>query len=112
MLKKKPQVSEFRILVLELVILIPYGRATSYGAIARALGYPNQSRMVGRILANSIKEGIPAHRVVNSQGQLSGKLAFGSRNEMESLLRGEGVEIENDRIVDWKHIFWNPLSEL
>lgn len=112
MLKGKPDALEFRELVFQVVRLIPYGRATSYGAIARAIGYPNLSRMVGRVLANSTAEGLPAHRVVNSQGQLSGRAAFETASQMEELLKEEGVDVENDRIKNWKNIFWDPISEL
>lgn len=93
---------------------IPYGRATSYGAIAKAIGYPNMSRMVGKVMSrcDSAVSGIPAHRVVNSQGILSAKEAFGNSGEMQKLLEAEGVVIVNDRIINWKKIFWNPAKEL
>ncbi len=100
--------------VYEIVKTIPYGRATSYGAIAKAIGYSNLSRMVGKIMAtcDSSANNIPAHRVVNSQGILSGKDAFGSSNEMKQLLEAEGILVVNDRIKNWKTVFWNPLEEI
>lgn len=100
--------------VYEIVRTIPYGRATSYGAIARAVGYPNLSRMVGKIMGecDSAHTGIPAHRVVNSQGILSGKWAFGFSGEMQQLLEAEGIQIKQDRIQNWKTVFWNPLHEI
>jgi len=100
--------------VYDIVKIIPYGRATSYGAIAKASGYYNLSRMVGRIMGecDSAKEGIPAHRVVNSQGMLSGKDAFGDSSEMQRLLESEGVSVANNRIKNWKEVFWNPLNEI
>lgn len=100
--------------VYDVVRTIPYGRATSYGAIAKAIGYPDYSRMVGHIMAacNEEENNVPAHRVVNSQGVLSGKTAFGASNEMQRLLEGEGVRVVNDRIKDWKRVFWNPLEEI
>ena len=100
--------------VRDIVRLIPPGRATSYGAIARAAGYPNLSRMVGRILSRcgDAEEDIPAHRVVNSQGMLTARRAFGSGNEMQQRLEAEGVAVGNDRILNWKRIFWDPLREI
>lgn len=100
--------------VYEIVETIPFGRATSYGAIAKAVGYPNMSRLIGKIMSecDSTKTGIPAHRVVNSQGVLSAKEVFGYSGEMQKLLEAEGVCIINDRIKNWKKIFWNPIEEI
>jgi len=100
--------------VYDVVRSIPYGRATSYGAIAQAIGYPNLSRMVGRVMGecDSTISGVPAHRVVNSQGVLSAKEAFGNSDEMQKLLEAEGIVVKNDRIVNWKKVFWNPREEL
>ncbi len=104
----------FRRAIYDVVRIIPFGRATSYGAIAKAIGYPNLSRMVGRIMGecNSTENGIPAHRVVNSQGILSGKPAFGNGGEMQKLLENEGIKISNDKIKNWRKIFWNPSEEI
>ncbi|MCD8186310.1 MAG: MGMT family protein [Rikenellaceae bacterium] len=96
--------------VYEIVHLIPAGRATSYGAIARAVGMPRHSRLIGRILANS--QDVPAHRVVNSQEMLSARTAFQTPTRMQELLEAEGIEVRNHRIVNWKTIFWNPQEEL
>jgi len=100
--------------IYEIVQLIPPGRATSYGAIAKAIGFPNLSRMVGRIMSqcDSDVNHIPAYRVVNSSGILSAKEAFGTSREMQQLLESEGIVVINDRIQNWKHVFWNPLKEL
>lgn len=99
--------------VYQIVSHIPSGRVTSYGAIARAMGYPNMSRMVGRIMGECPSSlGIPAHRVVNSQGVLSGSDAFGSGGEMQKLLEKEGLKIVNNRICNWRSVFWNPLEEI
>ncbi|MDR3060720.1 MAG: MGMT family protein [Dysgonamonadaceae bacterium] len=100
--------------VYDIVNLIPYGRATSYGAIARAIGFPNWSRKVGKIMSecNSSENTIPAHRVVNSQGILTAGNAFGSDGEMQKLLESEGITVKNNRICDWKRVFWDPLKEL
>lgn len=98
--------------VYEIVSRIPFGRATSYGLIAKAIGYPEHSRLVGKIMSDSSSGDIPAHRVVNSQGILSAKSAFGYGNEMQSLLESEGIVVENDRIKNWRKVCWNPLKEL
>lgn len=105
---------DFRQAVYEIVRTIPYGRATSYAAIAKAVGYPNFSRMVGRMMSecDSAATGIPAHRVVNAQGILSAKDAFGESDEMQRLLQSEGITVKNNRIGNWKNIFWNPLEEI
>jgi len=100
--------------VYEIVRTIPKGRATSYGAIAKAIGYANMSRLVGKIMSESDSSitNIPAHRVVNSQGILSAKDVFGCPGKMQKLLEEEGIIVENDRIKNWKTIFWNPLEEI
>ncbi|MDR1761258.1 MAG: MGMT family protein [Bacteroidales bacterium] len=100
--------------VYDIVCLIPYGRATSYGAIAQAVGFPNLSRMVGKIMSqcDSATTCIPAHRVVNSQGLLSGSQAFGDSGTMQSLLESEGIIVVNNKIKNWKYVFWNPLDEI
>ena len=104
--------------VYDIVRLVPHGRATSYAAIARAAGYPSHSRLVGRMMAGCSDEGVegvegvPAHRVVNSQGVLSGRAAFGAPDRMQSLLESEGVAIVNHRIQNWKRIFWSPIDEI
>lgn len=98
--------------VFEIVRRIPYGRATSYGAIARAVGYPNMPRLVGKIMSESGDADIPAHRVVNSQGQLSAKDAFVNKGGMQALLEAEGISVRNDRICAWRSVFWNPIDEI
>jgi len=100
--------------VYELTRLIPPGRVTTYGAIARCLGSPQSSRMVGWALNQSHtgKEFIPAHRVVNRNGLLSGKHHFGGSRVMEELLRSEGVEVKNDQVVNFPMLFWDPLENL
>ncbi|MDU1892915.1 MAG: MGMT family protein [Dysgonomonas sp.] len=97
----------------QIVKMVPTGRATSYGAIAKAIGYPNNSRMVGAVMAQtSQSEKIPAHRVVNSQGVLSGREAFGTPSRMQELLEEEGIRVVNNRISNWKKVFWNPIDEI
>lgn len=94
--------------------LIPYGRVTSYGAIARYLGTARSARMVGWALNNShtLTEFIPAHRVVNRNGCLTGKHHFGTSDTMQQLLENEGVVIQDDQIINFKAIFWDPVKEL
>ncbi len=92
-----------------LVRCIPEGKVTSYGAIATALGRPRGSRMVGYAMrsAGSAYPPVPAHRVVNSAGILSAKAAFGG-TLMQQLLENEGLNIENDRVKDFRKVFWKP----
>lgn len=99
--------------VLETVKLIPEGRVTSYGAIAKYLGSASSSRMVGWALNTSIsaEDGIPAHRVVNRNGLLTGKIHF-KGTSMEDRLKKEGVEVQNDKIVNFDQYFWDPQKEL
>ena len=93
---------------------IPYGRVTSYGAIAKYLGSAQSARIVGWAMNDSHlqTEYVPAHRVVNRNGLLTGKQHFGNSNTMKQLLENEGVKIEEDKIVDFGKIFWNPIKEL
>lgn len=100
--------------VYEVVKLIPSGRVTSYGAIARFLGSAGSSRMVGWAMNQSHRmEGfIPAHRVVNRNGLLTGKHHFGGPEVMAELLQNEGVKVMNDRVVNFKELFWDPMQEL
>ena len=89
--------------VYDVVRLIPRGRATSYGAIAKYLGSPRSSRMVGWAMnaAHQFSD-VPAHRVVNRNGMLTGKMHFTSPNEMENLLEKEGIIVKDDKIIDFK----------
>lgn len=100
--------------VYEVVRRIPYGRVTSYGAIAEFLGSRGSARMVGWAL-NSTKDStgdIPAHRVVNRNGLLTGKRHFGGKDLMKELLESEGLIIEDDRIINFKEKFWDPKVEI
>ena len=98
--------------VYEVVKCIPYGKVTSYGAIAKYLGAARSARMVGWALSNlKYSEGyIPAHRVLNRNGQLSGKAAFGSPTLMQELLENEGVKVIDDQVVGFKECFWDPFE--
>lgn len=100
--------------VYEVVAQIPYGRVTSYGAIAAYLGSKGSARMVGWALNGSRFSvvNIPAHRVVNQAGLLTGKKHFGGPGTMEELLKSEGILVENNKIVHMEHYFWDPTKEL
>jgi methylated-DNA-protein-cysteine methyltransferase-like protein len=100
--------------VFELVRLIPKGRVTSYGAIAKSLGAGGSARMVGYAMSNAhlAHPTIPAHRVVNSSGLLTGKFHFSEPNLMQEMLEKEGVIVKNDKIQNFKEHFWDPLIEL
>lgn len=92
---------------------IPKGRATSYGAIAACLGARSSARMVGWAMNGAhSQKGIPAHRVVNRNGMLSGKSHFNPPEQMQLLLEAEGIQVKEDTIVDFKQVFWDPAKEL
>lgn len=99
--------------VYELVRQIPEGRVTSYGAIARVLGSAGSARMVGYALRYSFAAvpPVPAHRVVNRMGLLSGKAAFGSATMMEQLLANEGIKVVDDKVLDFDKLFWEPNDQ-
>lgn len=100
--------------VYAVVRMIPPGRVTSYGAIAAYLGTRMSARMVGWAMnaSHSTTPPVPAHRVVNRNGQLSGKANFGSANEMQTRLEMEGIQVKEDQVVDFKSIFWDPKQAL
>ena len=97
-----------------MVRLIPEGRVTSYGAIGKYLGAPRSARMVGWAMNASHRQHppVPAHRVVNSQGLLTGKHHFESPIAMEERLEAEGVNVRNDKVVDFRRLYWDPSAEL
>lgn len=101
-------------LVYEVARQIPKGRVTSYGAIAACLGTRLSARMVGWAMngAGKVKPKVPAHRVVNRVGLLSGKHHFSPPGSMEKALRKEGIKVKNDKIVDFEKHFWDPVKEL
>lgn len=91
---------------------IPYGKVTSYGAIAKALGTGRSARMVGWAMnAAHTLEDVPAHRVVNRKGLLTGKHHFDGTNLMQQLLESEGIVVEDNQIVDLEKVFWTPKIE-
>jgi methylated-DNA-protein-cysteine methyltransferase related protein len=99
--------------VYQVTRLIPSGRVTNYGAIARCLGTAKSARMVGWALnlCHNMKD-VPAHRVVNRQGLLTGKIHFGGPSVMQQLLEEEGVRVENDKVLDFEKLFWDPSVEI
>lgn len=100
--------------VYQVVRLIPAGRVSSYGAIASYLGTKGSARMVGYAMnaAHNAVPRVPAHRVLNRNGLLTGKFHFGTPNLMQQLLENEGVEVIDDKVKDFKTLFWDPAIEL
>ncbi|MCC7051008.1 MAG: MGMT family protein [Bacteroidia bacterium] len=100
--------------VYQVVRLIPHGRVTSYGAIAKYLGAARSSRMVGYAMNSAHTQllSVPAHRVVNRNGYLTGKNYFSSPTQMQELLEAEGHIVKNDQLINFKEKFWNPETEL
>ena len=101
-------------LVYEVARQIPKGKVTSYGAIAACLGTKSSARMVGWAMngAGKVKPKVPAHRVVNRIGLLSGKHHFSPPSSMEKSLKKEGIKVKNDKIVDFEKHFWDPVKEV
>jgi methylated-DNA-protein-cysteine methyltransferase related protein len=91
---------------------IPYGRVTSYGAIANYLGASRSARMVGYALNGSVAKDVPAHRVVNRKGLLTGKQHFQGTNLMQQLLESEGIVVIDNQIQNFEKVFWNPSKDL
>lgn len=100
--------------VFDIVRHIPKGRVTNYGAIAKALSTPRSSRMVGWAMntSHSQEEPIPAHRVVNRNGLLTGKAHFNPPTKMQEELEKEGIEVKEDKVINYKELFWDPATEL
>ena len=98
--------------VYQVAKLIPYGRVTSYGAIANYLGASGSARMVGWAMNGSIKKDVPAHRVVNRNGLLTGKHHFQGTNLMQQLLESEGIQVVDNKIQNFEKYFWDPMKEL
>jgi len=100
--------------VFDVVRQIPKGRVTSYGAVAAALGTKMSARMVGWAMnaAHHVKPRVPAHRVVNRNGLLSGKMHFEYPEQMQELLEKEGIAVLEDQVQDFRKIFWDPAKEL
>lgn len=108
----KPETLSFFERVYDIVRLIPYGRVTSYGAIAKHLGAARSSRLVGYAMNASHGKDVPAHRVVNRKGLLTGKHHFEGTNLMQQLLENEGVIVKDNQIQNLEDVFWSPSIEL
>jgi len=108
----KPETLNFFDKVYEVARLVPYGRVTSYGAIAIYLGAARSARMVGYAMNGSHGKDVPAHRVVNRKGLLTGKHHFDGTNLMQQLLESEGIEVIDNQIQNFDTVFWNPSKEL
>ena len=98
--------------VYEVARLIPKGRVTSYGAIGAYLGAKSSARMVGWAMNSAHGLDVPAHRVVNHSGLLTGKHHFGSPTRMQEILESEGIEVVNDQVQNFQQIFWDPIIEI
>jgi methylated-DNA-protein-cysteine methyltransferase-like protein len=101
-------------IIYEVVRAIPKGRVTSYGAVAAAIGAKSGARMVGYAMnaCTGVKPKVPAHRVVNRNGMLSGKHHFNPPELMQQLLEKEGIKVKDDKIVAFEKLFWDPVKEL
>ena len=108
----KQQTLSFFDKVYEVARLIPYGRVTSYGAIAKYLGAAKSARMVGYAMNGSHNKDVPAHRVVNRNGLLTGKHHFEGTNLMQQLLESEGVKVVDNQIQNFETVFWDPSKAL
>ena len=113
---KQPAVKEYSFFkdVYDVVRQVPRGRVTSFGAIATYLGTKLSARMVGWAMnaAHSATPKVPAHRVVNRNGMLSGKAHFATPTLMEELLKKENVSVKDDKVADFKNLYWDPVKEL
>jgi methylated-DNA-protein-cysteine methyltransferase-like protein len=107
----KPETLGFFEKVYEVARHIPYGRVTSYGAIAKYLGATKSARIVGYAMNNSEGKDVPAHRVVNRKGMLTGKHHFEGTNLMQQLLENEGIEVAENQIQNFDTLFWDPSKE-
>ena len=108
----KPETLSFFDRVYEVAKLIPFGKVTSYGAIANYLGAKRSARMVGYAMNGSHGKDIPAHRVVNRKGLLTGKHHFDGTNLMQQLLENEGIVVIGNQIQDLEEVYWDPMKEL
>ncbi len=109
-----PKTTDFFQNVFEVVRLVPKGRVTTYGAIAKYLGTGGSARMVGWAMnaSHGVKPKVPAHRVVNRNGMLSGKAHFETPHQMEALLLKEKIIVKNEIIIDFEKLFWDPNVEI
>ncbi len=112
-MNRKPSLNDFYEAVYDIVRLIPKGRVTSYGAIATALGTKNSARMVGYAMnACMNRQDVPAHRVVNRSGLLTGRHHFPEENSMQERLEAEGIMVIDHQIQGFEAVFWDPAKEI
>lgn len=114
MSKTKPSKENIYEVIYDVVRAVPKGRVTTYGAVAAAIGVKSGARMVGYAMNSciGIKPAVPAHRVVNRNGMLTGKHHFSPPEKMEQLLRKEGIKVKEDIVVNFEQLFWDPVKEL
>lgn len=113
MKKDKPDTKNITQSIIDLVKMIPRGRVTNYGAIARCLGSSRSARLVGWTLSHHVeKSEVPAHRVVNRNGLLTGRHHFTPPERMQQLLEKEGIQIKDNQVVNFKEVFWDPFEML
>ncbi|MCF8451004.1 MAG: MGMT family protein [Taibaiella sp.] len=112
--KTAPDKDSIYTAIYDIVRCVPKGRVTSYGAVAAAIGSASGARVVGYAmnLCHNIKPKVPAHRVVNRNGMLTGKHHFSPPEKMQQLLEKEGITIRNDIVEDFERLFWDPLKEI
>jgi methylated-DNA-protein-cysteine methyltransferase-like protein len=110
----KPVKENIYDIIFDVVRAVPKGRVTSYGAVAAAIGVKSGARMVGYAMnaSGSVKPNVPAHRVLNRNGMLTGKHHFNPPEKMEQLLKKEGIKVKDDKVVDFDTLFWDPVKEL
>lgn len=113
-MNNKPSKENIYSIIFDVVRAVPKGRVTTYGAIAAAIGARSGARMVGYAMnaSGNVKPKVPAHRVLNRNGMLTGKHHFSPPELMEQLLKKEGIKVKNDKVVDFDSLFWDPVKEL
>ncbi len=113
-MSKTPDKENIYDIIYEVVRSVPKGRVTSYGAVAAAIGAKSGARLVGYAMNHcaGVKPKVPAHRVVNRNGMLTGKHHFSPPEKMEQLLKKEGIEVKDDKVVNFSKVFWDPVKEL
>lgn len=113
-MKNRENKNELYDAIYDIVRLVPKGRVTSYGAVAAAIGLKSGARIIGYAMnvCGAVRPKVPAHRVVNRNGMLSGKHHFETPDMMQMLLEKEGVKVKDDTVVDFEKRFWDPLKEI
>lgn len=113
-MSKTPDKENIYDIIYDVVRSVPKGRVTSYGAVAAAIGAKSGARLVGYAMnhCEGVKPKVPAHRVVNRNGMLTGKHHFSPPEKMEQLLKKEGIDVKDDKVVNFSKLFWDPVKEL